>query len=282
MPERKGLALVTGASSGIGAVYADRLAGQGYDVLLVARRKDRLEELARNIAEKHKVHAEALAVDLADPAGLRAVEERISAAKDLAILVNNAGFGIRGAFYESDRDRQEEMHRVHIIATMRLTHAALPGMMARRRGCIVNVSSSAAFAQSPWNTTYSATKTWMNAFTEALWLELQTRRVPIQVQALCPGFTVTEFHDVMGVDRSIVPNSWWMTAEAVVDASLRGLARNQLIVVPGWRYRLYYLGLAVTPGFLRRRLTLVFANRVRKEMAARQSSSLARSRSEVE
>lgn len=276
MVEGKGLALVTGASSGIGAVYARELAARGYDVLLVARRKDRLQEVARHIEEKHRVRAEVLTADLATDPGMRAVEERIAAAGDLTVLVNNAGFGIRGVFHESDRGLQEQMHRLHVIATMRLTHAALRGMVERGHGSIVNVSSAAAFAQSPWNTTYSATKTWMNAFTEALWLELKARRVSIKVQALCPGFTVTEFHDVMGVERTIVPDSWWMTPEEVVDASLKGLKRSQLIVIPGWRYQLYYLGLAVMPNFLRRRLTVVFANKVRKEMARRQGPCDAR------
>jgi len=272
MEDHKGLALVTGASSGIGAVYAERLAARGYDLLLVARRRDRLETLARELEQKHSVRAEVLPGDLTKSADLRKVEDRIVAASDLAFLVNNAGFGIRGLFQATALDRQEQMHRLHIIATVRLTHAALRGMVARRKGFIVNVSSSAAFAQSPWNTTYSATKTWMNAFTEALWLELKTDGVPVKVQALCPGFTVTEFHDVMGVDRKIVPDSWWMTSEEVVDASLRGLDRDRLIVIPGWRYRAYYLGLMFMPNFLRRRLTVMMARKVRNKMAGREAA----------
>jgi len=267
MRHNKGLALVTGASSGIGAVYAARLAAQGYDLLLVARRKDRLEELARALEKQHAICAEAFAADLAKDEGLRSVEDRIAAAENLTMLINNAGFGIRGLFQDSDRERQDEMHRLHIIATMRLTHAALKGMLARGRGTIVNVSSVAAFSQSPWNTTYSATKAWMNSFTEALAVELETCRAPIRVQALCPGFTYTEFHDVMGVDRKIVPASWWMSAEAVVDASLRGLARGKLIVIPGWRYRVYVALLAFMPRFVQRFLTVAFARRVRKRLA---------------
>ena len=159
------------------------------------------------------------------------------------------------------------MHRLHVLATMRLTHAALRGMMARGRGTIVNVSSVAAYSQSPWNTTYSATKTWMNSFTEALSVELRTLGAPIRLQALCPGFTVTEFHDVMGVSRQIVPDGWWMTSEAVVDASLKGLERNKLIVIPGWRYRAYVFMLSFIPNSLRRTLTVAFARRVRKRLA---------------
>lgn len=267
MASERGLAVVTGASSGIGAVYAERLAAQGYDLLLVARRKDRLEDLARTFEQKHGIRAEAFASDLARDGGLHALEDRIAASPDLAMLVNNAGFGIRGLFQESDLARQEEMHRLHIIATMRLTHAALRGMMARGRGTIVNVSSVAAFSQSPWNTTYSATKTWMNSFTEALSVELRTLGSPIKLQALCPGFTVTEFHDVMGINRQIIPDGWWMTSEEVVDASLRGLERNKLIVIPGWRYRAYVFLLRFIPNSMRRTLTVAFARRVRKKLA---------------
>jgi len=267
MGESKGWALVTGASSGIGAVYAARLAAQGHDLVLVARRLDRLEQLARELEAKHRVRVEALAADLASDAGLRRVEERITAANGLALLVNNAGFGIRGLFHETDRDRQEEMHRLHVIATVRLTHAALPGMLARRAGAIVNVSSVAAFAPSPWNTSYGATKTWMNIFSEAVAGEIKSCGAPIRVQALCPGYTYTEFHDVMGVDRKLVPDFWWMSSEAVVEASLRGLERNQLIVVPGWHYRLLVLFLTAMPRSLLRGLSATFARRMRKKMA---------------
>jgi len=271
MSEGKGLAVVTGASSGIGAVFARRLAALGYDLLLVARRRERLEALARELERQHSVRAGVLAADLAKDADLRTVENRLAAAKDLAFLVNNAGFGMRGLFHESDLGRQDEMHRLHILATVRLTHVALRGMIERGKGNIVNVSSCAAFSQSPWNTTYSATKAWMNSFTESLAVELKMCGAPIRVQALCPGFTVTEFHDVMGVDRKVVPASWWMTSEAVVEASLRGLERNQLIVVPGWRYRLYVLGIALVPDFLRRWLTVIVARRFRSKLASRDS-----------
>ncbi len=267
MTENKGLALVTGASSGIGAVYAERLAAGGYDLLLVARRKNRLEEVARRLEEKHRVRAEVLPADLTAVDDLRTVEGRISAAENLTFLLNNAGFGIRGILSESDREQQDEMHRLHIIATMRLTHAAVGGMIARGRGTIVNVSSVAAFTQSPWNTTYGATKAWMNKFTEALAVELKSLGAPIQVQALCPGFTYTEFHDVLGIDRKTVPDAWWMTAEAVVDASLRGLERGRLIVIPGWRYRVFVRGLTLIPGSLRRWLTVLFARRVRRKLS---------------
>ena len=127
--------------------------------------------------------------------------------------MNNAGFGTKGRFYESPLATQAAMHRVHIDATMRLSHAALRSMTARDEGAIVNVSSVAAFVRSPANVSYCATKAWINAFTEGLYLELKGAGSKVDVQSLCPGFTYTEFHDVLGADRNKVPKWLWMNAE---------------------------------------------------------------------
>lgn len=243
----KPLAVVTGASAGIGAVYARRLAAEGFDLVLVARRRDRLEELAADLKRKHGVEVEALAADLIRDEGLKAVEDRITRAENLEFMLNNAGFGTMGRFTDGPVESHDAMHRLHVMATMRLSHAALRTMKARGKGALVNVSSVAAFICRPGNTSYYATKAWMNCFTEGLYLELKAARSPVRVQALCPGFTVTEFHDVMGFDRKKVPSGWWTTAEDVVEASLRGLERNQLIVVPGWRYKLLVWLLRLTP-----------------------------------
>src|SRR5262252_7908128 len=143
MSNTRGLAAVTGASSGIGAAFARALAARGHKLLLIARRRDRLEALAGELG------GEVLAADLVDDAGLRTVEERLRAADDLELLVNNAGFGIPGMFAESDLSGQDQMHRLHITATMRLTHAALGGMVARRKGGVINVASVAGFVTNP-------------------------------------------------------------------------------------------------------------------------------------
>jgi len=140
---------VTGASSGIGAVYARRLAAEGYDLVLVARRKDRLEQLAGELEASHGVEAEILAADLAEDADLRKVEGRIARAGNLEFLVNNAGFGTRDLFFQADGKEQDRMHRLHVLAAARLSHAALAGMVARGKGCLVNVSSVAAFDRVP-------------------------------------------------------------------------------------------------------------------------------------
>jgi len=247
MASTRPLALVTGASAGIGAAYARRLAAQGYDLLLVARRVGRLEKLAAELASRHGARAEALPADLTSDADLKAVEERIAHEENLEFLLNNAGFGSKGRFYESPIEVQDAMHRLHVMATLRLSHAALRKMTARGKGTVVNVSSVAAFICRPGSLSYYATKAWINCFTEGIYLELKQVRSPVRVQALCPGYTITEFHDVMGFDRKQVPASWWTPVERVVDASLAGLKRGKLFVVPGLRYKFIVALLRLMP-----------------------------------
>jgi short-subunit dehydrogenase len=195
----------------------------------VARRADKLQQI------QQQTGGEILIADLATGAGLDAVEARIRRTNDVDFLVNNAGFGTLGLFWNA-KD-QDAMHRVHVLATVRLTHAALQGMIARDSGTVVNVSSVAGFSQNILNVSYCATKGWMNSFSEGLRLELRTVPSRIRVQALCPGFTRSEFHDTLGIDKSEIPESLWMSAEEVVEASFRALERNELFVVPGWRYK---------------------------------------------
>jgi short-subunit dehydrogenase len=246
------LAAITGASSGIGAVFAQKLADRGYDLLLIARREERLRHMAGSLAGAH----ETLAADLATPEGIRLSASRLASDTRLALLVNNAGFGTKGRFFEAPFEEQARMHALHVQATLGLSHAALQGMVARDSGGIINVSSVAAFTRSPGNASYCATKAWMNAFTEGLYLDLKTIRSKVTVQALCPGFTYTEFHDVMGVDRGAIPAWLWMRAETVVDASLRGLDSGRLLVVPGAMNRLFASLIPRLPGPLRLRLEL--------------------------
>lgn len=231
---KKPIALVTGASSGIGEVFARRLSARGCALLLVARRRERLERIAAELGD-----AEFLCADLALDADLRRVESRIAGEPELDFLVNNAGFGTLGMFHAADLGEQDRMHRLHVLATMRLTHAALGPMIRRRSGNIINVSSVAGFLQNPQSVSYGATKAWMSSFSEALALEMRVLGLPIRVQALCPGFTYSEFHDVLGIDRSAIPRSLWMSAETVVDESLSMLEDGKIVVIPGWRYRLF-------------------------------------------
>jgi short-subunit dehydrogenase len=239
--------MVTGASSGIGETFARRLARDGFALILVARRLDLLEKLARDLGG-----AETLAADLTLEEDLARVEARIASEPHLELLVNNAGFGTRGRFWETPLDGQQRMHQLHVVATMRLSRAALAAMVPRATGGIVNVSSVAAFGQSPGNISYCATKAWMNSFTEGLDLELRGSGSPVRVQALCPGFTITGFHDTMGMSRDGIPSWLWMRAEDVVDASLRALARGKpLFVVPGAIYKTVVCFEKLAPRWLR-------------------------------
>lgn len=245
------VAWITGASSGIGAEFAHALAARGYHLALVARRHDRLEQLAARL----NVQSECVQADLTDEGDLSALAERLChSTPDL--LINNAGFGTKPVFAEAEWEGQQRMHRLHVIATLRLTHAALPGMIARGSGGIINVSSVAAFFRSVGSVSYCATKAWMNAFTEGLHLELRSLGSPVQVQALCPGFTYTEFHDVMGMNRGVIDRRLWLSAGDVVAESLRGLDRGKWLVVPDWKYKLVVSLVPRLPLFVREAIQL--------------------------
>ena len=245
------LAVITGASSGIGAAFARKLAPE-YDLLLVARRKDKLEQLAAELRSAHHTSVEVYAADLSSPADIATLADRIAEEPALALLINNAGFGTKGRFWEATLASQEEMHQVHVMATMRLTHAALRNMVPRDRGAVINTASVAGFVRGPGAVSYCATKSWINIFTEGLYVELKGMGSRVTVQTLCPGFTYSEFHDVMQIDRDRVANkAFWMSAKFVVDASLAALRRGQLYVIPGWRYRLLIAVLTKLPSGIR-------------------------------
>jgi len=244
----------------MGAVFARQLAAQGYDLWIVARRAAALDGLAVDLRGRYGVTVQTVVADLTRDEDVDSLGDRLANVPFLELLVNNAGFGSRGLFFESDPKQQEDMHRLHVLATERLTRAALPGMVGRGRGGIINVASTAGFFPAPGNASYCATKAWMITFTEGLYLELKRIGSPVKVQALCPGYTHTEFHDVLKVDRSkIMTPGWWMTAEDVVAESLRGFSEGRLLVIPGWRYRAVVAFTRLLP----RRLMLAAVARVR-------------------
>jgi uncharacterized protein len=224
--------LITGASSGIGAAFARRLAGYGVDVTLVARRRDRLEALAESL-ELRGARCHVIAADLATDGG---VEEVVAAIERRAptLLVNAAGFGTRRFFVDLPAERLEAMARLHVMAPLRLTRAALPAMIARGAGGVIMVSSLAAFFTTSRYTTYSATKAFLNQLSEGLQVELQGTGV--SVQALCPGLTRTGFFDPddqEGFDYPGVPGWVWLSPDEVVEASLSRLGGSRVVVVPG-------------------------------------------------
>jgi uncharacterized protein len=226
-------AVITGASAGIGTAYAERLARAGYDVVLVARRPERLEALAARLGVETGVRAEAFVADLTDPRARADVEARLAGDDALALLVNNAGFGAYGAFADIDPAAIDALIDIHVRAVARLTRAALPGMIRRRAGAVINVASLLALAGDappyplPYRTTYAGAKAFMVAFTQALSGELAGTGVA--VQACLPGLVATEFHTVQGMDMSVRPR---MSAADVVTASLAALGQGEVLCVP--------------------------------------------------
>jgi hypothetical protein len=232
------LAVVTGASSGIGEAFARSLAPT-HDLLLVARRKERLQAVASEVESAHGARVEIMVADLGEKDDVDRLAKRLASEPNLELLVNNAGFGLDGLFWRGELAAHEQMHRLHIFATLGLCHAALQNFVPRNRGAIVNVASVAAFVRGIGSGSYGATKSWMTAFTEGLHLDLRSIKSRVVVQALCPGFTYTEFHEVMGVRREKrAPRFFWISADTVVAASLKGLRSGRLYVVPSWKYRI--------------------------------------------
>jgi uncharacterized protein len=234
---RRPCALITGASSGLGEAFAERLAADGHDLIVVARREDRLRALADRLRDRHGAATQVLVADLTAPEDLRRVEAQIAAGPALDLLVNNAGFGGYRPFLQLDPDRAEELIRLQVLAVTRLARAALPAMVARGRGALINVSSQLAFSAAlpspplpPGRAVYAATKAYVNAFTQLLDGELAGTGV--RVQALCPGVMRTEFYARMGTDLGRLPIRPMEPAE-VVRASLAGLQRGAVLCLPG-------------------------------------------------
>ncbi|RVC56570.1 MAG: SDR family oxidoreductase [Mesorhizobium sp.] len=228
--DNKGTAVITGASSGIGAVYADRLAGQGYDLVLVARRADRLQEVADRLAYAYGRKVKTIVADLADDSDLRRVEQAIATDESVTLLINNAGMGGIETVADADADAAESMIKVNVVALTRLTRAALPGLLARNHGAIVNIASVVAYGIAVGGI-YSGTKAYVVNFTEAL--QKEVAGTAVRAQVVLPGPIRTEFWDASGISLDRINQDWVMSADDLVDAALAGLAQGETVTAPG-------------------------------------------------
>jgi hypothetical protein len=228
--ENKGTALVTGASSGIGAIYADRLARRGYDLILVARSQDKLSQLAKRLSSETGRKVETVAADLNNNDDLRRIETVLRANDRIALLVNNAGIGAAGPLLSSDVDKMDDMISLNVRALTRLTYAAVPGFVGRGGGTIINMASIVGIAPEILNGVYGGTKAFVLAFSLSLHKELVEKN--IRVQAVLPGATATDFWDVAGMPVTNLPSAIVMKADAMVDAALAGLDQGELVTIP--------------------------------------------------
>ena len=245
------LALITGSTSGLGEEFARRLAADGCNLLLVARRTELLDRQKVELEQQYGISVEVLSVDLAEPAQLATLEQRISQLDQLEFLVNNAGFGFENKFPDINIDLECQMVQVHAIAPLRLTYAALGPMVRRKKGYIINVASVAAYLYGQDYAQYVATKAYLLAFSKCL--QCDVREYGIEVQALCPGLVRTGFHgtELMNEDKyKKIPGFLWLNKERVVRESLQNIRqkRRRTVCVPSWRYK-FFLAILTCPLF---------------------------------
>ena len=248
-------ALITGATSGIGKAYAEYFARRGYDLILTGRLKEVITAVARELKKAHGIAVTVVIAELSNKEGVRPVLRTIEKAGDLSVLINNAGYGERKLFINLPVQKHLDMIEVHVNAALRLIHAALPRMINKKNGIIINVASLGAYAPAPINGIYGGTKSFLNVFTESLHMEV--RRYGIKVQSLCPGFTRTDFHRKMGIEEEMKKNRMihWMTPERVVIKSMKRLGKGKVICIPGIRNKLFYALARFMPRRLYYRMT---------------------------
>ena len=254
-------ALITGATSGIGAAFAGRLAQEGYDLILHGRRQKELMERAKNLERTYHIAVEIIIAELSRTEEMKKVEARINNLDRLDMLINNAGYWEPGVFWEHSPDSVEAMIMVHNVAPVRFIRAALPRMLQRDRGDIINVSSLGAYFNMITMENYGATKAYLISFTESLHVALMGTGIRLQV--LAPGFTVTEFHSRLGADFTKEQRRW-MQPEDVVDKSLRALEKGQVLCLPGFRHRLIVKLASALPRPLYYRVMNAIGRKVKK------------------
>jgi short-subunit dehydrogenase len=254
-------ALITGATSGIGAAFANRLAQEGFDLILHGRRQKELKERAENLERTYRTSVEIIFAELSRSEEMKKVEERIKGLDRLDILINNAGYWEPGVFWEHSPDSLEAMIMVHDVAPVRFIRAALPRMLERNKGDIINVSSIGAYFNMITMENYGATKVYLISFTESLHVALMG--TGIRVQALVPGMTATEFHSRLGADFTDGPGKY-MPPEEVVDQSLRALKKAQILCIPSFRQQLIVKLASVLPRSIYYKVMKTMGEKVKK------------------
>ncbi len=227
------IAVITGATSGIGAAYASKFAQLGYDLIITGRRKEKIDANAVLIRHKYNVNVDVILTELSEKEGIKKLIDCIKE-KKIEVLVNNAGFGANSLYQASDLAIMEQLVKVNVIAPMELIHTVLPGMVEREKGTIINISSESVYMIIPKNATYTGAKTFLKSFTEGLYLDLMGTGV--KVMAVCPGLTHTDFHEKMGMDKSRQINKGqikWMSPDEIVDISLREMKKGKVVCIPG-------------------------------------------------
>jgi short-subunit dehydrogenase len=248
--KEKSTALITGATSGIGAEYARRFAREGYDLIITGRREAKIKALADQLSRENNVSVEVILIELSDAEAVDEFLERIKD-RDIDVLVNNAGFGTLRFFHREPLQTHEDMVAVNILCAIRLTYAILPKMLKKRDGIIINVSSAGAYLPTPNEATYNGTKAFLRAFSEALYFELIGTGV--KIQAVCPGLTKTDMPIRLGIPEDQIVDRGpfkWITPEQVVDASLKCLKKNKVICIPGQMTRLQVFVRSILPDSL--------------------------------
>lgn len=242
-PNTNPTALVTGATAGLGAEFARQLAEQGHNLVLVARDEARLQKAAESLQQRYRTTAEVLSADLTDDAGVASVVARLSdASRPVDVLVNNAGIGLLLDFDENSIEDEKKHLKLHVETAMVLSHAALQGMLKRGSGRIINVASVAAFLP---RGSYSAAKAWLLSFSR--WANLAYAARGVKVTAVCPGFVHTEFHDRMGMDKSVAPGWTWLRPGRVVREGLADNARGKAVSIPTKRYKVLTAAARILP-----------------------------------
>ena len=249
--------MITGASSGIGRVFARRFAQSGYDLIITGRRKDKLIQVSEKLKDQYGISVNIIIAELSEEKDLRKLLKVIANHDDIHVLINNAGFGSGKEFSKCDINCHMQMLQVHVIAALKLVHAVLPQMISRKEGTIINVSSLGAFMPAPGSSIYSATKLFLKSFTESLYMEVS--RYGIKLLCLCPGFTHTDFHE-RRVNGNVPKNNGiirWMEADEVVEKCLKSLEKGKVVYVPGFMNRMLVKIVSFIPDIIYYRLMMM-------------------------